>query len=50
VKKQFDYFKRDQGNGTYHYIKVYGGPGKTKGGYQVTVNFTDNRAGIQSGF
>jgi len=33
------YFKRPQRPNIYHYFKVYGGPGKTKNGYQEVLNF-----------
>jgi hypothetical protein len=34
-----DYFKRHQRDDIYHYYEVHGGPGKTKNGYQVVLNF-----------
>lgn len=34
-----DYFKRHQRDDIYHFIKVVGGPGKTKNGYQEVINF-----------
>ena len=34
-----DFFRRHQGDNIYRYTKVYGGPGKTKEGYQEVLNF-----------
>ena len=36
------YFKREQTEGIFHYYKVYGGPGKTKNGYQEVINFLND--------
>ena len=33
------YFKRHQKSNIYHYYKVFGGPGKTRHGYQEILNF-----------
>jgi hypothetical protein len=33
------YFKRHQRDNIYHYYKVFGGPGKTRDGYQEVLNF-----------
>jgi hypothetical protein len=33
------YFKKFQRDGIFHYYKVFGGPGKTKDGYQEVINF-----------
>ena len=41
-KIQKAWFKRHQENGIYHYYEVYGGPGKTKDGYQVMINFLND--------
>jgi hypothetical protein len=37
------YFKRPQRDGIYHYYKVYGGPGKTRDGYQEVINFLNEK-------
>src|SRR4051794_10851014 len=36
------YFKRRQRGDIYHYYEVHGGPGKTKNGYQVVINFLND--------
>ena len=36
------YFKRPQRDKIYHYYKVFGGPGKTKEGYQEVINFLND--------
>ena len=42
METRVDYFKRFQGDGIYHYFKVYGGPGKTRDGYQEVLNFLND--------
>ncbi|MES2062555.1 MAG: hypothetical protein V4456_11585 [Bacteroidota bacterium] len=37
------YFKREQRPGVFHFYKVYGGPGKTKDGYQEVINFLNEK-------
>ncbi|WP_207536315.1 hypothetical protein [Desertivirga arenae] len=37
------FFKRHQRGEIYHYYKVYGGPGKTKHGYQEVINFLNEK-------
>lgn len=36
------WFKQYQRDGLYHYIEVVGGPGKTKEGYQIVINFLND--------
>lgn len=36
---EITYFKRLQRDNIYHYFKVFGGPGKTRAGYQEVLNF-----------
>jgi hypothetical protein len=40
------YFKRLQGDNIYNYYKVYGGPGKTRDGYQEVISFLDPKPTI----
>ncbi len=39
---QRTWFKHYQRDGIYHYVEVVGGPGKTKNGYQIVVNFLND--------
>ncbi|MEM6338393.1 MAG: hypothetical protein AAF673_00495 [Pseudomonadota bacterium] len=42
LSSKSDYFKRYQRDSIYHYIKVVGGPGRTKDGFQEVINFLNN--------
>jgi len=39
TRGEVHFFKRRQKETIYHYYKVIGGPGRTRYGYQIVVNF-----------
>jgi len=44
---QVDYFKRHQRDGIYHFIKVVGGPSKTRDGYQEVITKEEYESAYQ---
>lgn len=43
MKMEIAYFKRLQRDNIYHYYRVFGGPGKTREGYQEVLNFLNSK-------